>query len=150
MINWILISFLMSRFFLFYGYMFYMFIFHRDLSQNITDTSLASLSLVFSLSSLASSLIPILTFSEHVPSYPHSLPILPSSDLSCKQKDTCDDSYLFSNAFRSRDRVPRHTSIFRVSSRRQFSRGWWRQTTIGWADAPEMSSRGKIPRCWKQ
>lgn len=40
------------------------------------------------------------------------------------------------------------TSIFRVSSRRQFSREWW-QTTTGCADAPEMSSRGKVPRCWK-
>lgn len=85
----------------------------------------------------------------HVPSYPHSLPILPSSDLSCEQKDTCDDSYLFPNAFRSRDRASRRTSIFRVSSRWQFSRGWWRQTTTGCADAPEMSSRGKVPRCWK-
>lgn len=40
-------------------------------------------------------------------------------------------------------------SIFCVSSRWQFSRERWRQTTTGCADAPEMSFRGKVPRCWK-
>lgn len=144
--DWILISFSMSIF-LHYDYMSYMFIFHRGLFQDIIDTSLSS---HFSLSSLVSFLIPILSFREHMyrlirirslfspaPTYPANKKT-PATILICSRMHSAHAI-----------RASRRTSIFRVSSRWQFSRGWWRQTTTGCADAPEMSSRGKVPRCWK-
>lgn len=128
-----------------YDYMLYMFIFHRGLFQDIIDTSLFS---HFSLSSLVSFLIPILSFREHMyrlirirslfspaPTYPANKKT-PATILICSRMHS---AHAIAHLV-----APRFSAFHPDDNSRADDDD---KLQPGALMAPEMSSRGKVPRC---